>query len=97
MLLERIHPEDRPLVEQTVDQAVRDRRDCEMEYRIVRPGGATKYLDSLGHSIPDDSGAITEIIDTVMDVTEPKQADRSRPDARGHRWAYCSERPSHVM
>jgi PAS domain S-box-containing protein len=82
MFLERIHPEDRPLVEQTVDQAVRDTRDFEMEFRIVLPGGATKYLRSLGHPVPGDAGAIAEIIGTVMDVTEQKRAERAVRRAR---------------
>ena len=82
MFLERVHPEDRSYVEQTVDQVVRDKRDFEMEFRIVLPGGATKYLRSLGHPVPGDSGAIAEIIGTVMDVTEQKQAERAVRRAR---------------
>ena len=35
--LERIHPDDRPLVEQTVDSAVHERTDWELAYRIVLP------------------------------------------------------------
>jgi PAS domain S-box-containing protein len=82
MFLERIHPEDRPFVERTVDGAVRERRDFEMEYRIVLPGGATKHLRSLGHPLPDESGGIAEIIGTVMDVTEQKRAERALRRAR---------------
>jgi PAS domain S-box-containing protein len=82
MFLERMHPEDRPVVEQTVDQAVRERSDFEMEYRIVLPGGAVRYVRSLGHPVPDESGNIAEIVGTVMDVTEQKRAERAVRRAR---------------
>ena len=77
MLLERIHPKDRNFVEQTVDRAIRERSDLEMEYRIVLTDGATKYLRSLGHPIITESGRLVEFIGTVMDVTERKQAEEA--------------------
>src|SRR4030081_872659 len=42
MFLQRIHPEDRRLAEQTIDRAVRERSDFEQEYRLVLPDGAIK-------------------------------------------------------
>jgi PAS domain S-box-containing protein len=77
MLLERIHPTDRPFVEQTIDRAVRERSDLEMEYRIVLTDGSTKYLQSLGHPVIRESGDLAEFVGTVMDVTERKLAEEA--------------------
>src|SRR5258705_1686801 len=75
MFLERIHPDDRTFVEQTVDKAVRERTELEMDYRIVLRDGSTKYLQSLGHPVVGEYGGLVGFVGTVMDVTERKEAE----------------------
>ena len=75
MFLERIHPQDRPFVEQTFDRAVREKSDLEMDYRIVLTDASTRYLQSLGHPVIGESGDLVGFVGTVMDVTERKQAE----------------------
>ena len=82
MFLERIHPKDRLFVEQTVDRAVRERSDLEMDYRIVLTDGSTKYLQSLGHPVISESGDLIEFVGTVMDVTERKRAEEALREAQ---------------
>src|SRR5438874_5457987 len=82
MFLEKIHPKDRPLVEQTVDRAVRERSDLEIDYQIVLTDGSTKYLQSLGHPVIRESGDLVEFIGTVMDVTERKRAEGALREAQ---------------
>jgi len=75
--LERVHPEDRPEVEQRAkrESARKDTVDSEGEFRIVFPDGRIKYLHTIAHPVVDASGEIAEVIGTVMDVTERKQAE----------------------
>jgi PAS domain S-box-containing protein len=82
MFLERIHPKDRLFVKQTVDRAVRERSDLEMDYRIVLTDGSTKYLQSLGHPVIRESGDLVEFVGTVMDVTERKRAEEALREAQ---------------
>jgi len=82
MFLEKIHPKDRPLVGQTVDQAVRERTDLEMDYRIVLTDGSIKHLQSLGHPVIGESGDLMEFVGTVMDVTERKRAEEALHQAQ---------------
>jgi PAS domain S-box-containing protein len=82
MFLERIHPKDRLFVEQTLDRAVRERSDLEMDYRIVLTDGSTKYLQSLGHPVIRESGDLVEFVGTVMDVTERKRAEEALREAQ---------------
>jgi PAS domain S-box-containing protein len=44
--------------------------DSQNDFRIILPNGTIKHL----HSVRDDSGEVTEVVGTVMDVTEQWKA-----------------------
>jgi signal transduction histidine kinase/PAS domain-containing protein len=71
-----IHPEDRPLVSQTFDRAVRERSSFEWEFRIVRPDGTIRYIHSLGHPVFSQSGELIEYVGTIIDSTEHKRSEQ---------------------
>jgi len=73
MFLERIHPDDKPGVEQTVDTAVHEKRDWELDYRIVLPDVSIKRVHAVGHPVVNEYGDLVEYIGTVMDVTDQHQ------------------------
>jgi len=83
MILQWIHPEDRSHVQQTFDEAVRERSDYELEYRVVRPDGMIKHIYSLAHPVFNESGDLTEYVGTVMDITERKRAEDELRTAQG--------------
>ena len=76
------HPDDRARADLTFDAAAREKRGFEIGYRIVRPDGATRYVQSLGQPVFDEAGEIVEFIGVVMDVTERKRAERGLRRAR---------------
>jgi predicted ATPase/GAF domain-containing protein len=43
-VLERIHPEDRVLVQQTIEDATDQRTDLDIQYRLLRPDSSVKYV-----------------------------------------------------
>ena len=72
---QRIHPADRDRVIGVFDKAmVREGSDFDVEYRIVLPGGALKYVRSIGHPVFDVSGQFFEYVGTAIDITEPHEA-----------------------
>jgi transcriptional regulator with GAF, ATPase, and Fis domain/HAMP domain-containing protein len=73
---ERVHPEDRLLVEQRaeMESTQKDRIDSGADYRIVLPDGTIKHLHSIAHSVTNQSGEVTEVVGTTMDVTEARNA-----------------------
>jgi PAS domain S-box-containing protein len=75
--LESVHPKDRPQIEQRARREITEREwvDSHGDFRIVLPDGTVKYLHSVAHPARDESGEITEIIGTVMDVTKQCQAE----------------------
>src|SRR5882757_1849459 len=74
--LERIHPEDRPQIEQSarMEASGNEWLDSQNDFRIILPDGSIKHLHSVAHPVRDDSGEITEVVGTVMDVTEQWKA-----------------------
>jgi PAS domain S-box-containing protein len=72
----RIHPEDRPNTDLAFENAIREKRDVENDFRVVLPDGTIKYCHSLGHPVVNESGDLIEYIGGVMDVTESKRAEQ---------------------
>jgi PAS domain S-box-containing protein len=70
-VLQRVHPEDAPLVRQTIERAAQDGKDFDHEYRLVMPDGSIKYVHVVAHAFGNESGSI-EFVGAVMDVTESK-------------------------
>ncbi len=44
MMIARTHPDDRPLVEQTIDKAFRDGAGFEFEHRLSMPDGTVRFV-----------------------------------------------------
>jgi PAS domain S-box-containing protein len=72
---QHIHPDDRPIVAEKLDTAVRERGEYEVDYRVVHSGGEIRYIHSIGHPILSPTGDLVEIVGTAIDVTERKQAE----------------------
>ena len=70
----RMHPEDARYYTPVVDQAIRDKADFEIDYRLLLPGGAAKYIHVVGHPVVNASGEVIELVGTAMDVTEQHEA-----------------------
>ena len=75
--LQRIHPEDRALWQATIDRAIAEKSDYEVEFRILPPHSTVKYIHSVGQPVLDSSGELLEFVGVAMDVTERKHADES--------------------
>jgi PAS domain S-box-containing protein len=74
MALQRIHPQDRALVQQLIEDVSKSGTDFEHEYRLVVPSGAIKHLHVRAHALHDSSGGV-EFIGAVTDITERKVAE----------------------
>jgi signal transduction histidine kinase len=79
--MERVHPEDRRNVEERVLAAVNEKRDWELEWRLLLPGGVIKHIHDIGHCRVSESGGV-EYIGTAMDITERKRAEQERERLR---------------
>jgi PAS domain S-box-containing protein len=76
--LQRVHPEDRAKWESTIDRAVADKSDYEVEFRIVTPNGNVKHIYTVGHPVVSASGDLVEFVGSSVDVTERKRDEALR-------------------
>jgi C4-dicarboxylate-specific signal transduction histidine kinase len=77
-VLQRTHPEDRGVVQQTIGRARQDRQDFDFEHRLLMPDGHIKHVHIVGHPTFDEVGNFVEFVGTVMDVTERHRAEEER-------------------
>ena len=76
--LQRIHSEDRHIWEATIDRAISERSDYEVEFRILLPSGAVRYIHTVGHPVMNASGDLVQFVGSSVDVTERRRAEALR-------------------
>jgi len=69
-----VHPDDRAMARATTETALQAGQDLEIDFRITRPSGETRWLSTKGRAIHDSSGHPLRIVGIVCDVTEKKLA-----------------------
>ena len=72
----RIHPDDQAALSERFEQAIRDKADFELDYRVVHPEEGIRDIHAVGHAVLDESGNLGEFVGTVIDVTERKRAEQ---------------------
>jgi PAS domain S-box-containing protein len=75
LCLQRTHPEDRVAMQETIDQASREGKSFEHQYRLLMPDGSIKYVHAMAHATRDESGSV-EFIGAITDVTATREAER---------------------
>ena len=79
--LKSVHPEDRRFVQKTVNEALYDRKQVEIEYRIVRPDGERRIVHTRYEVSFDEEGRPLWLSGTVQDITERREAEEERKRA----------------
>src|SRR6202790_2893812 len=75
---QRIHPEDRDRVRRgTILERLDEAAHFDVDFRIVLPGGAIKYIRSTGYPVRNISGDVLEYVGTSIDVTERKRGEQA--------------------
>jgi hypothetical protein len=77
--LARVHPADRPGVEQQVAQLERNGGGA-LAYRIVRDDGEVRYIDDHLRIDRDDRGRITRLLGVHVDATDVRQTQLERDE-----------------
>ena len=73
--LQRVHPEDRANWQGTIDRAIGEKSDYQVEFRILLPDGTVKYIHTVGHPVLNASGDLVEFIGSATDITGRKRAE----------------------
>ncbi len=73
--LERIHPDDRELVQLYLRQALRDGSISSVEYRLIMPDGRVKFVTTSAEIIYDERRKPVQILGTIQDITDRKETE----------------------
>src|SRR5262249_40703637 len=73
--LERVHPEDRDKWQGTIERAIRERSDYEVEFRILLPDGTLKWVHTVAHPVLNAAGEVDKFVGRSLEVTERKRAE----------------------
>ncbi|MEG4577377.1 PAS domain-containing protein [Microcoleus sp. N3A4] len=74
-ILEMYHPDDRELFDETINRAISQGTPYKIELRILHPSGHIRYVEIRGEAVCSESGEVIQLLGTVMDITERKQAE----------------------
>ena len=70
---DRIHPDDRVRVTETLDRAIAALGDLSLQYRIVRPDGE-RWIEARGRVLPGSDGRPARLLGVAYDATELREA-----------------------
>jgi PAS domain S-box-containing protein len=73
LIFQRIHPDDRDLVQQALNRATNEKKAFDYEHRLLMADGSIKHLHVIGHASKVSLGNL-EFLGAVTDVTTAKQA-----------------------
>jgi PAS domain S-box-containing protein len=92
--LESIHNEDRKRVESEIPES-QLKGDYDIEYRIVRPDGETRWIHDKAFPVEDENGTVKRIVGVAKDITE--RVNRERKIKQQEKLASIGEMAASVM
>jgi PAS domain S-box-containing protein len=73
--LKDVHAADRESVLTTIERSIEQESDYSIQYRIVRPDGALRWVEGKGCVLRDESVQALRMVGVCMDITARKEAE----------------------
>ncbi|MBE9085056.1 PAS domain S-box protein, partial [Tolypothrix sp. LEGE 11397] len=73
--LNSIHPEDQEWVQQQLQQAIANKTDYVVEYRVVWADHSIHWISSSGRAVYDNNGLPLVMLGVLIDISDRKQAE----------------------
>ena len=80
--LGRVHPQDLERVSAALKEALAEKREVDLEYRIVRDDGQVRWVASRGRQTAGTDGTAERLMGVTVDVTDQKMAEQEAHDLR---------------
>jgi PAS domain S-box-containing protein len=74
---QRVYPDDRRRVRETLDNALADRSSFTLEYRMVRADGRVRILRNRAETVVDEAGEPIRMVGIAQDITDAKLAQEA--------------------
>ncbi|HYU54080.1 MAG TPA: PAS domain S-box protein, partial [Gemmatimonadaceae bacterium] len=75
LFLQTVHPEDRSFIERGLDEAIREKRGFDMEFRIALADASIKHVQGVGRPALGPSGEVDSYTGTTVDISERKRGE----------------------
>ncbi|MEK3936544.1 EAL domain-containing protein [Sporosarcina sp. FSL W7-1349] len=76
-VLERVHADDQSKFLEWYQKVLQDKTGYRLTYRIVKEDGELKFLDQTCDVIVDETGTVTHLIGTTIDITESRKIEQA--------------------
>ena len=83
-IVHQTHPEDRDYLAQRLDRARHDKKDYDLQYRLLMRDGSVKHIHVVARALADESGNL-EFVGAVMDVTRRRLAEEAQREQERER------------
>jgi len=70
-----VHPDDRELVDRSINEALTDRKPYSIDHRIVLPDFSTRFVHEAAEVFYGQDGKPSRMVGTVQDVTERRLSE----------------------
>jgi PAS domain S-box-containing protein len=74
---DRVHPDDRAIIEGKYRQSVEQGGDYWAEYRALWPDGSVRWIEARGHLLRDAQGQVVRSCGILHDITQRKLAEEA--------------------
>ncbi|GAB4284243.1 MAG: hypothetical protein Fur0025_14830 [Oscillatoriaceae cyanobacterium] len=82
--LSRLHPEDRPLADHAIQQALQGEKEYDPEFRAILPDGTIRYIKAFALVNRDSEGQPQRMIGMNYDITQQKEAEATLRKSEAH-------------
>ena len=79
----RVHPQDRAVVESTIQRMIAAGEGCDLKKRIIRPDGVHRVIRCVGIPVRE-KGVVTRFVGTLMDITEQDELTQELRRSKAH-------------
>lgn len=73
--MDRVHPADRAARDSAVQRALATRGGYEIEYRLLEPNGAVRWINGRARCVEPSDGTGLKLVGVSMEITARKQAE----------------------
>ena len=95
-VLQRSHPDDRDLVQQTIDHATNEKTGFDIEHRLLMPDARVKHIHVVARALKFSSGNL-EYVGAVTDLTAAKRAEEKIRQSERELRQIVDLAPQHVV
>ncbi|MCT7949037.1 PAS domain-containing protein [Ancylothrix sp. C2] len=83
-VLRRVHPDDLPMWQTTVTEAMNAGKCAEFEHRIIRPDNSVRHLYVIGQTAFNQQNQVIKVFATCLDITERKNIEAALRQYQEH-------------